>query len=274
LINQRISLFEKETIKMYEDDQKAREEDMILAKEVEELRNAYLVKDAEIKLAQVKAEGVRNVLKSKIEYNHESILGVKKKIEENEKKITMEELDLNMANIEVSNLEIAVKSLSRKGFRGEILDQVTPFLNARTAYYLDALTDDNISASWVTISENSYGEYTENFHIDITHNVSGVSKFQLLSGGEKRKVRLACALALQDLVATRAVKPISLFIADEIDHAIDDSGLELLMGILERKAIEMGSVFIISHNSLKDWCRNRIVVTKKNNISTIEKITD
>lgn len=64
-----------------------------------------------------------------------------------------------------------------------------------------------------------------------------VSPFQTLSG-EKRKVRIACSLALQDLVSNRASKNIDLFIGDEIDDALDTAGLERLMGILESKARE------------------------------------
>ena len=60
--------------------------------------------------------------------------------------------------------------------------------------------------------------------------------FQTLSGGEKRKVRIACSLALQDLVSNRASKNIDLFIGDEIDDALDTAGLERLMGILESKS--------------------------------------
>ncbi|TOJ96769.1 chromosome segregation protein SMC, partial [Vibrio parahaemolyticus] len=70
---------------------------------------------------------------------------------------------------------------------------------------------------------------------------------------EKRKVRLATALALQDLVSSRASKPIELWIGDEIDDAVDVSGLERLMTVLEEKAKEKGTVLIVSHNQLSDW---------------------
>ena len=86
--------------------------------------------------------------------------------------------------------------------------------------------------------------------------------FKGLSGGEKRKVRVATALALQDLVATRASKPIDLFIGDEIDDALDASGLERLMVILEEKATERGTVMVISHNSLRDEIPNVIHVER------------
>ncbi|CAI6214319.1 hypothetical protein DJICPGNB_25920 [Escherichia coli] len=92
----------------------------------------------------------------------------------------------------------------------------------------------------------------------------GSSKsFQTLSGGEKRKVRIACSLALQDLVSNRASKNIDLFIGDEIDDALDTAGLERLMGILESKARERGTVLIISHKEMKSWFRETITLEVK-----------
>ncbi|HBS6576380.1 TPA: exonuclease, partial [Klebsiella pneumoniae] len=84
-----------------------------------------------------------------------------------------------------------------------------------------------------------------------------------LSGGEKRKVRLACALALQDMVANRASKSIQLFIGDEIDDALDSAGLERLMGILEAKARERGTVMIVSHKEMKSWFRETVTLEIK-----------
>lgn len=180
----------------------------------------------------------------------------------------------NKSKVEVQNkmddLTKVKMALSRKGFRGELLDQITPYLNARTQYYLSTLTDGNITAEWGTVTQNSSGNYVENFHIAIKHT-SGIDKLGNLSGGEKRKVRLATALALQDLVASRAVKPIKLFIADEVDDAIDAAGLELLMGLLEEKAKQVGTVLVISHNDLSDWCTNTIQVVKKDGVSTVVK---
>ena len=146
-----------------------------------------------------------------------------------------------------------VKVFSPAGVRAHILDTVTPFLNERTGEYLSVLSDGNISATWTTLTENAKGELKEKFSIEAT-NSKGDDSFSGLSGGQKRKVRLATMLALQDLVAARASKPIELWIGDEIDDALDVAGLERLMTILERKARERGTVLIISHNELKDWC--------------------
>lgn len=165
--------------------------------------------------------------------------------------------------------ESVVKVFGPAGVRAHILDSVTPMLNERTAEYLTALSDGNISAVWSTLSSTAKGELKEKFNIEVT-NEKGAESFAGLSGGEKRKVRLATMLALQDLVASRATKPIELWIGDEIDDALDTAGLERLMGVLEGKARERGTVLVVSHNELRDWIDNVVTVTKKGGYSTIE----
>lgn len=157
---------------------------------------------------------------------------------------------------------------SPSGVRAHILDTVTPFLNDRTAEYLGTLSDGNISATWSTLSRTAKGELREKFVIEVEHALGGKS-FGLISGGEKRKVRLSCMLALQDLVASRATKPIRCFFADEVDHALDDPGLERLMTVLEKKARDKGTVIVISHNSLNSYVDQVTTITKSGGVSTV-----
>ena len=151
---------------------------------------------------------------------------------------------------------------SPAGVRSHILTSVTPFLNAQTAEYLTTQSDGNIVAEWSTMESTKKGEWRDKFNISV-RKIGASKTFQTLSGGEKRKVRIACSLALQDLVASRASKNIELFIGDEIDDALDTAGLERLMGILEAKARERGTVMIISHKEMKSWFRETITVEVK-----------
>lgn len=173
------------------------------------------------------------------------------------------------AQAKVDLCQEAVRVFGPAGVRAHILDTVTPFLNIRTAHYLSALTDGNIEATWSTISTTAKGELREKFVIEVKSK-TGAESFKGLSGGEKRKVRLACAMALQDLVSSRATKPFKLFIADEIDHALDSSGLERLMVILDEKSRDKGTVLVISHTDLRDFIRNTITVVKEKGVSRIE----
>jgi DNA repair exonuclease SbcCD ATPase subunit len=191
-------------------------------------------------------------------------------------RIARNQVDLDARILEIAALQKKVKALELDvltnkdvakvfgpaGVRARILDEVTPFLNAQTAKYLDVLSDSNLTASWSTLTPGAKkGTFKEKFSIDVA-NTTGGKTFKLISGGEKRKVRIATALALQDLVATRASKPIDLFIGDEIDDALDAAGIERMTMVLEEKANERGSVFIISHNEIRDFVPNVIEIEK------------
>jgi DNA repair exonuclease SbcCD ATPase subunit len=161
-----------------------------------------------------------------------------------------------------------VELYSPKGVRARVLDTVTPYLNERTATYLGALSDGRFQATWSTLSQTAKGELREKFSIDARDTKDG-GTFTDMSGGERRKVRVACALALQDMVAGRASKPIDLWIGDEIDDALDPAGLERLMGVLEDKARQHGTVLVISHSDLRDWISNTMIVRRENGVSEV-----
>lgn len=177
--------------------------------------------------------------------------------------------ELEIVEKRASTLDVVANDIyGLKGVRARILDDVTPFLNERTAHYLGALTDGVISATWTTLVENSKGELREKFSIEV-EGADGQA-YEGLSGGEQRKVRIATALALQDLIARRATKPIDLFIADEIDDALDVAGQERLIELLEERALERGTVFIISHAELKDQISNVMRVVKRQGVASVE----
>jgi len=190
------------------------------------------------------------------------------------KKINDEGIALKATQEELARkLQIATlsaKVFSTTGVRGTILEEVTPFLNDQTAKYLGTLSDGNINANWSTLVANAKGELREKFAIEVT-NAKGGKSFKLLSGGERRKVQLATALALQDLVGRRATKQIELMLLDEIDIGLDPAGVERLMAVLEEKARERGSVFVISHSPLRDWISQVMTVVKEGGVSRIEE---
>ncbi|QIG75673.1 DNA repair exonuclease subunit 2 protein [Rhizobium phage RHph_Y2_17_1] len=210
-------------------------------------------------------------IKTEVNPHDRTIERFKGQIEELEQRLTDLAGEKEKADIDVAHAEAVVKVFSPAGVRAHIMDEVTPFLNQRTAHYLGILSDGNISATWTTLVPNAKGELKEKFSIEVENNLGG-KRFGLQSGGEKRKVRIACALALQDLVATRAQKPIDLFLGDEIDDALDEAGLERLMQVLEEKAKERGSVFVISHRSLRDWIPQVIEIEKKDGETTVREV--
>lgn len=164
--------------------------------------------------------------------------------------------------------EACADTFSPSGLRAHLIDTVVPYLNAQTAKYIHMLSDGFITVEWTTRKTTKAGAQRDAFHIK-ADKATGGSSFKLLSGGEKRKVRLACFMALQDVVKNRADKNIDLFIADEIDDAVDEAGLERLMNSLQDKAASGSTVLVISHNELGDWIDDETVVTNANGKATV-----
>lgn len=227
-------------------------------------------RDADLATKQVR-EKMMAFKKAKAEANpYTPMLGdARDQVEIAKRKVGATQDKLTALDGDLALKKAAVQVFGPAGVRAHILDTVTPFLNERTNHYLGHLTDGNVSALWSTLDTNAKGEVKEKFAIAVQSKV-GAKTFKGLSGGEKRKVRLACSMALQDLVSSRATKPVQLYIADEIDHALDESGLERLMGILESKASDRGTVLVISHNSLSDWIRQQVTVVKEGGKSRLE----
>jgi len=202
-----------------------------------------------------------NPHKKSLKAGADKLRAAKGQLEEAESKILKTEEALEIA-------EETAKIFSPAGIRAHILDTVTPFLNEQTSQYLSLLSDGNISATWSTLSKTAKGDLREKFSIEV-ESLTGAKSFGGLSGGEKRKVRLSCYLAMQDLVATRASKPIDLLVMDEIDDALDTTGLERLMGVLNEKAKERGTVLLISHNDMNDWITQSVTIRKSEGFSTM-----
>lgn len=192
-----------------------------------------------------------------------------KRVKAREEVIEEKKAQLEAATAKLEIQKAVSEVYSPAGVRARILDTVTPMLNDRTADYLSVLSDGNLNAVWSTLGSTAKGEVREKFNIDVT-NDKGADTFAGLSGGQKRKVRLATMLALQDLVASRATKPIEIFLADEIDDALDVAGLERLMAVLNKKAKERGTLLIISHNNLKDWVDQTTTVIMQGGSATVE----
>lgn len=234
------------------------------SQELSAVSNAISVLSSQIAMIKIQLEEIQNAPNPNVEW-------VEVSESERDKAWTINQeanSALEEATRRVDAIKAVVQMFGPKGIRGELLDQVTPFLNARTSAYLSELSDGQITAVWETLGETVKGEVREKFHIKVDHKL-GAEGFEGLSGGEKRKVRLAAAMALQDLVATRADRPIKLWIADEIDDALDVSGLERLMSLLEQKARDVGTVLIISHNEIGDAFRNQVVIRKEDGVGII-----
>ena len=166
-------------------------------------------------------------------------------------------------------LQFWQQAYSNQGIKSLILDDITPFLNKRVNKYLQKLTSGHIEVKFSTQTLLKSGETREKFSIDIL-NQDGGSEYIANSGGEKKRIDLCINLALQDLVASRSTKRINIAIWDEVFDALDETGIEKVIELLQELSEERSTILVVSHNPhLQSYFTNSITIQKKGGFSTL-----
>ena len=177
---------------------------------------------------------------------------------------------------EQAHLEFVLAMLSDRGdkelppLKGCLLDNVAPFLNEAANRFSSFITGGNIDISFETQRELQNGELREEFSVAAT-NLYGADAYDGSSGGEKRKIDLCVALALQSLGASRHGNAINVAFYDEVFESLDDAAVDKVMDLLKEEAKIKDSLFVVTHMaSLKSEFESRITVVKQNGFSTLK----
>lgn len=161
------------------------------------------------------------------------------------------------------------QAYSNQGIKSFILDDITPFLNRRVNKYLSKLSSGRIEVVFSTRTKLKSGEEREKFSIDV-YNSDGGEQYIANSGGEKKRIDLAINMALQDLVASRSSKKINIAVFDEAFDALDESGVEGVIELLQELSKDKSTIMVVSHNEhLKSYFTNTITVVKQDGYSSI-----
>lgn len=171
-----------------------------------------------------------------------------------------------------TKLENTVKIFSNSGVKSHVLDLVTPFLNEQGNKYLAMLSGPDMELTFSTQTPKKDGEMTEKFDVKLTNSVGG-DNYKANSEGEKKRADISIALALQDLVMSRAESPVNFVVYDEVFDALDSVGAENVVTLLKERQKTIKTIFVITHSEhLKPLFDKTITVTKnKNGISTLDE---
>lgn len=202
-------------------------------------------------------------IRSRANPYEEDIERWKKRREDAADKVRKLTVDLAVKRRQIDMLAVLDRAYGRTGLKAHILETVTPVLNERANDYANRLSDGSVHIEFSTVTKNKDGSLAEKFSVNVV-NDQGAEGYLGNSSGEKRKIDLSIALALSDLVAARAGKPIDLWVADEITENLDSTALDRVVDLLRHKASERGSVVVISHlDDLKSAIPNVITVRKR-----------
>ncbi|MBU4565117.1 MAG: AAA family ATPase [Desulfarculus sp.] len=172
------------------------------------------------------------------------------------------------AKVEVSAMayQYLIEAYGPSGIPSHKLDSVTPELNAAAAHYSNSLTNGAIMIDFQTTKKLKTGEVREKFQVTAI-NESGSDAYGGLSSGEKRRVDLACSLAFRALVAAQA-KQTGLLIVDEVFDALDATGQELVLELLETELPPGGTIIVITHNqALAAHFPQQITMVKRDGVT-------
>lgn len=182
------------------------------------------------------------------------------------------EEDLGRLRTEIERLRFWDHGFGPRGLKSYLFDSILPLLNARAAFYADLLTQGTLRVQFSTTIEK--GDALEDrFSVSITTR-SGVDSYGLLSGGERQRCNLIINFALQDLVASRACRPVPIAIYDEAFEGLDRAGVEAAVRVLSEAAREKELVLVVTHQEhLKDLFAHELRVISERGQSVVEPIS-
>jgi len=162
---------------------------------------------------------------------------------------------------DLSILECVKFVVSEEGVKSYIVRKILKILNSRLAYYLEQL-----QASCLC----TFNEY---FDENITDEKGDIRSYFNFSGGERKRIDLACLFAFLDIRRMQGDIHFSTIFYDELlDSSLDDKGVELVLRVLrERMEKYKENCYIITHrgSTILDKVDNTITLEKKNGFTYI-----
>ena len=170
---------------------------------------------------------------------------------------------LSNLNVKLKVYECAKFITSEEGVKSFIVKKILILLNSRISYYLQRL------------HANCQCTFNEFFEDSIQSEDGSMRSYFNFSGGERKRIDLACLFAFLDIRRLQGDVNYSAIFYDELfDSALDDVGMEDVFSILrERQELYNESSYIITHRSKEFINRadNTIMLEKRNGITYLLK---
>lgn len=170
-----------------------------------------------------------------------------------------DEFNSNKAQIEkldndLSILECVKFVVSEEGVKSYIVRKILKVLNSRLAHYLEAL------------QANCLCQFNEYFDETITDETGIEKSYFNFSGGERKRIDLACLFAFLDIRRMQGDVHFSTIFYDELlDSSLDDKGVELVLKVLRDRSQNYNeNCYIVTH-------RGTAITAKVDNTLFLEK---
>jgi len=170
--------------------------------------------------------------------------------------------NVDKLNNELNILETVKFVISEEGIKSFIVKKILKVLNSQIALYLKKL------------EANCLCQFNEFFDEEIIDENANPKSYFNFSGGERKRIDLACLFAFADIRRLQGDVNFSTVFYDELlDSSLDDKGVYLTLRVLRERYNENNeSCYIITHRGpeVTTKAEHTIHVIKRNGISTIQ----
>jgi len=215
-------------------------------------------KNIETKIGLIN-ENVHEIIKEIDEVKKQTNDALERVVKELEEKLKTGKTDLGKLDHECNVLECVKFVVSEEGVKSYIVKKILAVLNGRMAYYLDKL------------HANCLCQFDEFFDEQITDEKGEHKSYFNFSGGERKRIDLACLFSFLDIRRMQGDVHFSTIFYDELlDSSLDDKGVELVLDILKERALKhKENCYIITHRgtTITEKIDNTVFLEKRNNFT-------
>ena len=215
-------------------------------------------KNTEIKIGLIN-ESIQELHKEIDQIKKESNKALEEVVKDLEEKLNNGKQELEKLDKECSVLEVVKFVVSEEGVKSYIVKKILAVLNGRMVYYLEKL------------EANCLCQFNEFFDEQITDEKGELKSYFNFSGGERKRIDLACLFSFLDIRRMQGDVHFSTIFYDELlDSSLDDKGVELVLDVLrERSQKYKENCYIITHRgtTITEKIDNTIFLEKRNNFT-------
>jgi DNA repair exonuclease SbcCD ATPase subunit len=199
---------------------------------------------------------------SKIEKESNEVL--EKTVKDTEIKLSEYKTELETMDKNLNILDCIKFVVSEEGVKSYIVKKILAVLNQKMFYYLQKF------------EANCICKFNELFEEEIVDDRKESKSYFNFSGGERKRIDLACLFAFLDIRRMQGDVSFSTTFYDELlDSSLDDRGVELVLEVLRDRVDQFKeNAYIVTHrgSAITSKVDNTICIEKKNGFSNLIEI--
>jgi DNA repair exonuclease SbcCD ATPase subunit len=206
-------------------------------------------------------------LGSKADAFDASRLEISKSRDKLQSKVAQMTVDVDEAQKNKQSYDWLEKAFGPQGIRNFLLESVLPRFEGWANDVLREL-GPNLRLELRSQTALKSGELREKLNCGVFLD-GRKAPYESLSAGERQRIDVSIALALEALSAER--NPVGLAVFDEIFERMDPEGCERVARLLKKRFSSQGCWVITHNDTLKNLFREVLTVRKENGVSEVSK---